>query len=553
MEHGDDTTLSGFFDEHTSFLFYPRFFHDYRHWGGLGTEEEWCNFAVCQKLTGLAVVENVEDYPIRKSKSPPIIVTGSQNQTRFQDSAHEWFQRLGNIYCSSEGTTGSPVWSLCIGTTVASDVFHPFEDHRLNECCGLFLTFSTSANISLYAAELIPHLRVRLTQWLGHKFYRDSHRHTADLRKQAEALDLLQKPLRAISSALSTMQSESQELRAILYEPEEALFASHAAISPFFKDGAPLPLGSPWAKTIQIRHTPNQYKLEDATLVLSCLVCAIFGEIETIRLLPHRDLLTDGVAEIIGKKRVSQATSNLSKVLAWLLTGDENAHLEEFIKRADKDKVVNAILNIKHSLFAPYKAFSNKWHPIAFRLLARSEILMSWGCKCGGELNKDEEVQLPDSPISYSTALAFVRDIALALRAPNAEGMATRTLSEISVRYADNKVVLELTFSREIENSREGLDVSFVRETLDMMAQRAPREWRILDDNFGDSTRPFVFLVNKVLGLEEKGRKLGWAINRMADERVLFACKKNDEIAKVNYTLGVSNCNTKIYMTWEAL
>lgn len=379
-----------------------------------------------------------------------------------------------------------------------------------------------------------------------------------ELVKHKQMLDLLQKPLRAISNALSTMQSESQELRAILFEPEEALFSSHAAITPFFKEGFPFPLDAHWAKDrdLIVKHTPSQYKEEDAKLLLACLLCAIFGELDRIKSLPHRDLVLKEAAELIGGKAKRPETEVFAKDLAWLVAEDEDACLCEFLRNADRGKLSNAILRIKEALFSPFKAMSTQWHPLAFQLLVRNQSIFD---KCIltdlVENSKTNRINLPESPVTYASVLAFLRDITLALRKPDAYGNATRVPSQFSISRESKEKgithwILRLTFSNNIPDSEDGLDKKFFRKNLWMMAKRSPREWRIENDHYGDSTRPFVFLINKILGLGES-TEYGWKVLK-AENDDFFFCEKavvESKGLQAKFAIGLED-NKSIYLKW---
>ncbi len=411
-------------------------------------------------------------------------------------------------------------------------------------------TTSVPENDNVAAQERLGyHVATHLQQIYRELCYIHNVAKVEELQKFKQMLELLQKPLKSISGALSTMQSESQELRAILFEPEEALFASHAAITPFFKEGATLPLDGPWAIGFRIKHLPSQYTEDDARLVLSCLLCAVFGELDKIKTQPHRDLVVSTSVEIIGGKAASEATLRFSRDLAWLVSGNDQTSLSNFLSAASKMELSNAIRNIKDALFSPYKAMSTEWHPIAFRLLIRNEVFD--GCDGIGMLAPgfQSRIQLPETPVTCASVLAFLRDITLALRAPDESGRATRTPTRLEVKAEDLTVTLSLAFSKVVPDSRDGLEMQYFRKNLRIMANRAPREWRVQSDHYGDRTRPFVFLINKILGLGEK-TDYGWNVGSASDND-LFVCEKRSSEKSILFSLGVTKDRTGLFMKWR--
>lgn len=65
-----------------------------------------------------------------------------------------------------------------------------------------------------------------------------------DLAKQAQMLDLLMGPLSSLTEALNTTQKDAQKLRAILYDPQSAIFAAAPRVERYYTEGATVGIGS---------------------------------------------------------------------------------------------------------------------------------------------------------------------------------------------------------------------------------------------------------------------------------------------------------------------
>jgi hypothetical protein len=331
-------------------------------------------------------------------------------------------------------------------------------------------------------------------------------------KKQAQMLELIERPLRAISDALGSMQSETQELRSILFEPEEALFASHAEISEFFKEGHHLPFEGDLAKQYKIKHSPKAaggagYTDAEAQVVLSCMIATIFGEFQKIRHLPDARMVVSTTVYIIARKAKDEGTKSLVKDLAWLLTKDETNDLAKFL--VENSGLQDAIQRVKDALFTPFKGFSSKWHPLPFQLLGRSlSPDPANPCALIGKVSQDAEITLPRSPMTQAAVLAFLRDFAKA-----ASKARLRYPSQLGIEESGSNVTLTMTFSSAIPQGKEGITTDFLRKSLRLMARRLPPEWRVESSHFGDMTRPFVYLLNKVIGLRdtrETPKEGGW-------------------------------------------
>ena len=552
-EHANDNTLTDFFIENTSFLFYPRFFHDYRH--KCGESSELCDFALVERLG----MSKQPEYPIRRIRGNPSVDTTKKEPKLLAESAKNWFDRLRNVYCTNSDDGKAHVWSMCVGATVSSDVFRFFTDHQLNDCCALFITFSTTHDIEAHKAEIIPHLRVRLTQWLGHNFYSkaqaqlfEANNRAVELKKQAEMLRVLQRPLIRVSEALSAMQSDTQELRAILFEPDEALFASHAEIAPFFIEGEFHGFKQAGISALPIHHTPDDYLKGDSMnlqYIFAGVLCAIFGNLDDLKRSRGKRQLIANSIDILSEAEAGASTKQMADNLKWLLIEGNSKlcvskeptfsdMLNAAVGADEKRKaVVIALRNVKNALFAPFKPDTNQWHSLPLRLLARNEAFKY------AVLELASEVRVNDSPVSYATILAYLRDLVIALNSK------TRRLTRLSLK-TDGKVVLACEWSEAVAGSnRSMIDCVFVRKTVRRLI-RFPREWRVESANYGDLSRPFIMLANKALGLNEAG---GWVPTATSGDEVMALEKPDDTDGSRTRRFSISCAEQQLTIRWNRI
>lgn len=490
--------LDQFFKTNTSFLFFRRFYHDYQIESD-GPASKQSSYSVVRKLIGNPKIKIPSCYPRRsadKSIKSPDSPTAMSERRSFVDSFDAWVKVLSDYYCSLDASSDSQLYTICVGCNILPelrDVISKTQD--LNTSCALFLTVSTTRDLERLAPDFIGQIKARLAQWIAEDLYQRLQKKMEELNKQAQMLELMARPLRGINDALSRMQTDTQNLRALMFEPEESLFASHSNIEPFFREGQPLPVKFKDCEDICIHHNPDAYDLAECKTVLACVMCAVFGKVVQSGKLLDREAFLKKAKTILDAVEEEPATSRLTKDLKWLVkcSGKFGSVLD-----GDKSVQVSALNRIKAALFSPFKVGSGAWDPIAFQLLQQNETLK--GCLLKGELLKNDTLPKYLSPISYAAVLAFVRDITAAL-VKRDKGGGGRCVESLDWSMEGEICTCAIGFSTSIPNDRYGLDRELLKSTLRLVAESCPREWRIQDDNYGDSTRPFVYLVNKILGL----------------------------------------------------
>ena len=513
--------LKTYFKNNTSFLFYPRFYYDYAL-NCSGSPESCADYSLVEKLVGTPKYLFLEDYPRRTTErrqpddaleepGPSVERTNSESTAPlFSHSHREWVALQSAHYCAMPANDPEvpSLWSICIACNILPDLrLEISRDQLLSACSALFLTISSRHNLKNLAPYFVGQIKARLAQWRAEALYERLQERVDELERQAQMLELMNRPLRGISEALATMQSDTQELRALMFEPEESLFASFGQIEPFFVEGQLLPVQLAGEGLIRIHHSPDNYSDEELPIVLAAVLCAAVGKLDRLRNLGRADVLLALAAEVLDEVSERPATRGLARDLKWLvgLTAEASSpgmrpNWVRFLRSVDRLEKTRALRNIKKALFDPFKSGAREWSPIAFQLLSHHSKV---GHKTLNPLLAGQR-KLPKkvSPVSYAAVLAFVRDIAVALTS------ALRHVTSLAWLDEDGMVECRVEFSSAIPNDDDGIDREVLAKVLETVVT-CPREWRIQGANYGDTTRPFVYLANKILGLGVRKSDIG--------------------------------------------
>jgi hypothetical protein len=278
-------------------------------------------------------------------------------------------------------------------------------------------------------------------------------------------------------------------------------------------------------------------------------MCAIFGKLGELGRTKGRNQLIAEAMDIVGAAKLGASTRLMAEALEWLLLEDNkrlketgNTTLPAILHAAvgcDKSRhgVVKALNNIKYALFSPFKPDTHKWHPLALKLLVKH------GALKGANLQFIKQVTINDSPVSYASILAFLRDLTIALKSDS------RQLTDIKLESSET-VTLTCIWNTDIVGTDSSMvDCKFIRKTLSRII-RFPREWRVESANYGDIIRPFIMLANKMLGLNEDK---GWQAYTMAEHDVVALQKPNEENIEQMRNFSISCEKNKVIINWTIL
>ena len=387
----------------------------------------------------------------------------------------------------------------------------------------------TPENVPVYCLELIYWIRHSVTPW-SEKFYQQLQNldiMSASLVKEItplinekyqQMLYLLESPLATITQALSAVQSSTQELRAVLYEPAKALFGSYTLLSELFSEKYKLSA----SKYINIEISHNgEYKdgkVEDGKVVLAFALCRIFGRDAEMQDQRTKVGVIDHAKEILEDCELNKndAFGELIEDLIWLLknkgatgeptvsiglrTGPTNNTNKVAVLSRVLDGDPNAPLNeIKNLLFAPFKIHTKRWHLRAIILAVRSggmrDKLLDLADDVTWEMNESF------TPCSYHTLLSFIADLAAV--APSLKGKSyinkVNAVSPcLTSKLENHSWTLTFTFNMAWFDAN---DCGNLRDIIYDHVLNCPRDWRVFATNAGNFRKPFIDLAGRLLGI----------------------------------------------------
>ena len=324
------------------------------------------------------------------------------------------------------------------------------------------------------------------------------------LKKYQQMMALLERPLSIISNALAEVQSSTQELRAVLYEPSKALFESYSLLTGLFTENAKLQ-PSKFMREIPVSHN-GEYTGEVGKVVLAVALCRIFGRDKELEGQRTAQGIIDHAKEILTEceNRDRASFGELVDDLIWLLELESGLAIGPSKLASILDEDPNKPMQtIKQVLFAPFKLHTRTWNLRAVVLAVRSCGLRE-GLK-HDTLPAEWQIDERFSPCSYHALLAFLADIAAHTK--NNKDCGYQITEILCPQPVDaTEWVLRLSFKRAWFSPE---NVGLLHETIYKHVLGSPRDWRVYATNAGNFRKPFIDLAGRLLGIAGEGKD-GW-------------------------------------------
>jgi hypothetical protein len=408
--------------------------------------------------------------------------------------------------------------------------------HEVNFGGGFFLTWTTSRTFDENdAAKFVGQIKTRLSQYLARELFERFRQMTIELKKYQSAMEGLIQPMRGLTKAADDMQRNTEQLRALLFDPAESLFGCYSRIAPFFSDGTAVRV-SDWIPAVRIRDTPASYEETERKIVFAAVFCAIFSRQEELRRVKTVPAIFVKFSKILTDIKSSPAYEDLFRPWHFVIGGREQldlAHPDDWQPEA----LNRALRRIKSCLFTPFKFETLEWPSIALQLASKEPYID--GADLRGELREDQNLTIPPwTPVPYNAVIAFILQFCQAWRGTKTKSDRITTLShEHATKRDQEQVVFSIEFSTKFvfgDSSRSERErINYCRDILTKVAT-APRDWRIEGTNFGDLTRPFVIFVNRITGLyTQPGPEWEMSSNLCPDELFKIASSKNEFLIDV--------------------
>lgn len=333
------------------------------------------------------------------------------------------------------------------------------------------------------------------------------------LRKYEQMLQLLQSPLAELSRSIGTMQSETQELRAVLYDPAQTIFASSFVLRELFDEQSVIEV-SPSIRFITA-HEPLRYSVKhkrftqdrkqevelstEAGMICAIeAVCRIFGIERNLRAAHDLQELRL-LAKIALKKAKLPAFEELTKDVLWLAGKGDRDDIVEF-PDFDWDKHLKVFLeNLKDVAFTPFKVDAESWHPRAIELVLRPwKVTPTYH---EGEAAASGVVQFSKfagrSPLPYSALLDFL----IKLSSSKSSRKPVQCLVCSKGEKDKKQYTIIVTFSESFNADEKAIE-RLRNLTAPVLA--GLREWRLHGSALGNWQAPFVEMSNRLLGIVER-------------------------------------------------
>lgn len=335
------------------------------------------------------------------------------------------------------------------------------------------------------------------------------------LRKYEQMLSLLSTPLGNLTESIAEMQRDTQELRAVLYNPAETIFGSSFILRELFDEQSVIEV-SPAIRFVTA-HEPLRYSKDqpftedqkqhtelskDAGRICAIeAVCRIFGvekqlreaeDLPDLRLLAKRAL----------KRARSPAFEELSKDILWLAGKTANDDITQFPDFDWQPTLKEFLENLKAVAFTPFKVDAKTWHPRAIELALRPW-LVTPTYKGASQVTKVVQFDefIGRSPLPYSAVLDFL------IKMASSKTSRRPTACEIASWPSVYAYTITTTFCEPFAASSTEINTlrNLIAPVLDVL-----RDWRLHGSARGNWQAPFVEMSNRLLGIVKrpKGAKV---------------------------------------------
>ncbi len=376
---------------------------------------------------------------------------------------------------------------------------------------------------------------------------------TLVLRRYKQMVQLLERPLRGITDALAGMQSDTQRLRAILYEPSRALFDSHKVLSELFQEDGTLN-ASDNVKVILSHgnnyrdqgrsdrdmnsHEKRKGTVGDGKVVLAVALMRILGRAHELKDRQSRFLIVQKAVQILHECTVDPIFRELIADIRWLFKLQDTSIASLFGNPSIH------LTTLKRVLFDPFKLETRDWDKRALLLATRPyhrKAIANPGLSL---------VTFGDgiSPVPYNAVLSFMSEISAAICRSKADAK----VSKVELQSSGNIISCKVAFDHPgitIYDRLPGL-----RKLINDFVLPQPPEWRTTDADVGDFRKPFVDLANRLLGLT--ANTTGWSPRPMSEltsnkqKWEIFAVCRNEDLFRVGFAGSSTQGHDVVFLDW---
>lgn len=280
---------------------------------------------------------------------------------------------------------------LCLGIARQQRAY--FDPKKFDYGYGVFITidFQTEGidkgrleTISNRLTETKRRFQYKVLQVLVAKLVRELEAQQRELQKYKQMFDLLATPLHSLTEALAQTQADTQELRAIIYEPLDAIFACQPQVAELFDETKSIPeLG--WKP----EHVVDNYEDVDKASSVLALALARFRGLSQVN--GACNLLTQVSFFYQEDTNLSGPYHELSKRLRKIL-GIDSWDVMRNISLTDAKKCLN---HLKERFFTAYKPREAQISPLQWVVLNSfmgDDQVKDITCKCNNDSFEEHQI-----------------------------------------------------------------------------------------------------------------------------------------------------------------
>jgi hypothetical protein len=390
------------------------------------------------------------------------------------------------------------------------------------------------------------------------------------LEKQAQMLNLLEEPLRGVSEAIIQIQSESQRLRSILYDPARSLFDAHEQLIGLFDEGKLIRVSKHVSvlaahKTCCYTETGGDFDNDDASpekrkgsiidgkVVLATAIMGILGRKLDLADAQSRRTVVHLARECLRRVSKDKAFKELLEDLGYLFFRDSRLkspdELRQLMTTIFDLSPAEYLKQIKRTLFDPFKFQDTNWEKDALLLAVKRYFLKSGlsgafvptkFSNISEEFTSDFNIPNP-FPVSCHSILALLMEAAAeAFHRSRSNPVTTISLQNCGSKF-ENPWVISLGFSADYSEDSDSHRSGRVelRKLINAHVLSCPRDWRLSSSYAGNFRKPFLDFAGKILGIGS-----GWLpvpVSQLCGSRScleLFRIRSSDQDASFSVLIG---------------
>jgi len=423
----------------------------------------------------------------------------SSHEILFNQGIKPYVAMKQEEYSGRKGEQSKGCIVLCLGVSDQRAAY--FNPGSLRNAYGVFLTIDLECGVCELAEnrekpcgnqdflqKIVADLRgiqyeikYQTLHVLTGKLLNTVEEQSTRLQKSDQMLRQLTTPLQVLSDSIGKTQAEVQEIRAILYEPMEAIFALQGRIAQYFAQNHVIE--NPDGSRTRISHQPGHYKSEgriaDAQWVLARILATIRGK--EIFLASSKEALAYELSILCNAKndKANPFHQLAVTMLAFIDYDDTYSTLLE--------APVAALNAVKQRLFQPFKP-DEALAPIDGDVIAA--LLPTAADIYGLESFRAKDIAIPASINPFATQGHLLRFIS---------GVVSATFNSDCKTFriiCDDKGI---TIIR--QDGRPWIASENISKLFKVLLREIYTFWngtRPLEENWGDHADPFVRLLRRL-------------------------------------------------------